>query len=110
MDGRGQVRVLVEEETDAVMRGELGSIQQPNEVDILLNGEKLIALDITWDGFGGLSEPLPLHLKAGENIIEFVSHNPAITTPTDGRLLAIAVKNLGLTMGGDDAAACEIYH
>jgi hypothetical protein len=108
-DGRGQVRVLVEKDTDAVIRGGLCSIQQPNEVDILLNGEKLITLDITWDGFGGLSEPLPLHLEAGENVLEFVSHNPAITTPTDGRPLAIAVKNLSLTIGADDATTCEVY-
>jgi hypothetical protein len=100
-DGRGRVRVFVEQDTDAVISGELQSIQRPNKVDILVNGERLATLDITWDGFGAPAGSLPLHLKAGENIIEFVSHNPAITTATDSRSLAIAVKNLSLTIGAD---------
>lgn len=108
-DGRGQVRVLVEKETDAVIRGELYSIQQPNKVDILVNGEKQTTLDITWNLFRPF-EPIPIRLKAGESTVEFVSHNPAITTPTDSRPLAIAVKNLSLTVGTDDATACELYH
>jgi hypothetical protein len=109
-DGQGQVRVFVEQDTDAALSGELFSIQRPNKVDILVNGERLSTLDITWDGFGGPAGSLPLHLKAGENIIEFVSHNPAITTPTDGRPLAIAVKNLNLTTSAGGGASCELYH
>jgi hypothetical protein len=101
--------VFVDDDVDAFMQGELHSVQKPNQVDILLNGEKLIALDVTWSGFGGPSGSLPLRLKAGENIIEFVSHNPAITTSTDSRPLAIAVKDLDLRVGPEGAEACVVH-
>jgi hypothetical protein len=89
------------------MRGELWSIQQPNKVDILLNGQRLVTLDVTWNLFKPFRS-IPLRLKANENTIEFVSHRPAIQIPTDRRPLAVAVKNLSVTDSADGATICEL--
>ena len=100
-DGRGQVRVVVGKDTSTRLKGEILSASHPNKMDILVNGEKATSLDIAWPEWAFKPfEPLSFHLKAGENLIEFVSHNPPIHTPTDSRPLAIAVKNLGLTTDG----------
>jgi hypothetical protein len=95
--GRARMRVLVARDTDAILRGELVSIQQPNEVDLLLNGKPTATVGITqagWQPFG----PIPLALGHGENSIEFVSRNPPVQIPTDTRWLAIALGNPTLTL------------
>ncbi len=68
------------------------SIKHPNEVDVLINHVKQMSLTLTLDQFSPF-EAISLPLKAGENLIEFVSPNSAITIPAATRLLAVALKN-----------------
>jgi 4-amino-4-deoxy-L-arabinose transferase-like glycosyltransferase len=105
-DSKGQILVSAKQEGILVLRGEMFSIKQPNDVDFLVNDVKQLSLTLTQDQFSSI-EPISLPLKAGETVIEFVSHNPAITIPTDTRSLAIAVKNLLLTMN-NGAITCEL--
>lgn len=110
--GRGQVRVFVERDLQVTMRGELRSLRQPNQVEIMLNGERLGQASL--DAVPGLAPdrfspfgPLPVSLRAGENVIEILSANPAIQVPNDSRPLAIAVKNLDL-IPQDAGLVCEL--
>jgi hypothetical protein len=103
--GKARMRVLVATDTNAVLRGGLVSILQPNEVDILVNGKTIAALKITqagWQPFG----PLPLALGRGENWVEFVSRNPPTQIPGDSRQLAIALKDPRLTLD-DGTTICH---
>ncbi len=96
--GRAELRIVARSTREALLRGALYSIQQPNRLDIIVNGNLGTSLDIDWDSFRSFP-PIRLELTEGENVIAFVSRNSAITLPTDNRLLAVAVKNLSLTMG-----------
>jgi hypothetical protein len=101
-DGRGRLSVSVSNNTVATLSGQILSAQRPNDVDILVNGEKAASVRIDWTKWEFRDfPPVDVPLKAGENIVEFVSHNPAITIATDGRALAVAVKNLRLTTLGN---------
>jgi lysophospholipase L1-like esterase len=92
-EGHGEIQIMTVDGGDMLMRGELHSIRSPNTVDVLVNGEKVLTWDITWDQFRPF-EPVMLHLGRGQNRIEFVSHNPARYIASDSRPLAVAVKNL----------------
>jgi hypothetical protein len=94
-DGRGQVRVVVTQDSEVTLSGEIMSAQGPNDVDVLVNGEKVRTLKVDWPAWTFRRfEPVTLRLRKGENLLELLSHNPAITIPTDSRPLAIAVRNL----------------
>lgn len=105
-DSTGKILVSAKQGGTLVLRGEMFSIKQPNDVDVIANDVKQMSLTLTQDQFSPVA-PMSLPLKAGETVIELVSHNPAITIPTDTRPLAIAVKNLLLTMG-DGAITCGL--
>jgi hypothetical protein len=105
-DGHGEIRVLASEDSDMLMHGDIFSIRTPNTVDVLVNGENVATWDISWNSFKAF-EPVALHLKAGENYIAFVSHNPAIHIPTDTRPLALAVSNLRM-VGANGSPVCEL--
>lgn len=92
-DGAGRMLVLVEQDTDALIRGEVYSIAGPNAMDIIANGQKVATVEVKNDGFHPL-DPIRLWLRKGENTVEFISHHPPVTTPTDSRPLAVAVKNM----------------
>ncbi len=104
--GRGKVKVSLVKAATATMTGAIISMHGADQVDILVNGEKVRTWDLTRDKWEVKSfEPLQLALKKGDNLVEFVSQKGPVTTPTDPRPLAIAIKNLGLTVGN---AACEL--
>ncbi|RIK39971.1 MAG: hypothetical protein DCC55_16490 [Chloroflexi bacterium] len=94
-DGRAaQIQVSLERDEQLLLGGRMESLQQPNTVDLLVNGEKVTDVEITWQGLVSF-EPLLLSLKQGKNTIELVSHNPPIQ---DGnRPLAIGVSGITLT-------------
>jgi len=53
--------------------------------------------------------PLVVGMMRGENVIEFVSHDPATKLPDDSRSLAIGVMNLSLTTdAGAKPLPCEL--
>ena len=105
-DGHGEIRVVNSEDGEMLMHGEIYSIRRPNTVDVLVNGEKQATWQISWDLFKAF-EPVVLRLRQGENRIIIVSHNPAMTIPTDGRPLALAVSNLRAA-SANGAAVCEL--
>lgn len=108
-DSHGQVSISLSQTTDVYLHGRVSSVQVPNRVDVVVNGEKRITLEINERDvypFG----PIRLHLKAGKSVIEFVSHNTAITIATDSRPLAIAVHNLSLTAGRGGPRVCNLAH
>jgi Dolichyl-phosphate-mannose-protein mannosyltransferase len=105
-DGRGEIRLYTDQDSDLVMYGEVYSVQRPNKADVFVNGKKVMTWDITGNAFKPF-ELAELHFKAGENRLVFASHNPAIQIHTDSRELALAVQNL-LVAGADGATICEL--
>jgi hypothetical protein len=93
------------ERGDMRIRGEIYSIRSPNQVDVLVNGERVATLEVSWELFKAF-EPLTLHLEMGQNRLEFVSHKPAVYIPSDSRPLAFAVRNLR-AVGPNDDLLCE---
>lgn len=95
--GRAGIRVLLGGDSEGVLRGEIVSIQQPNEVEILLDGKPVGAVEIKqagWQRFG----PVHLSLSRGVNWIELVSGNSSTQIPGDTRSLAIALMDPTLTL------------
>jgi hypothetical protein len=74
-------------------------------VRVSVNGETKAELPVGSQGFGQFG-PIPLHLRAGENVIEFSSDNPAIKIPTDPRMLAIAIRDAIIRV--PDSAPCAL--
>ena len=97
-DGRGLIRIDVPTNTVAALTGQILSAQRPNDVDVVLNSQTIASLRVDWTKWEFRDfHPVTLPLKAGENSIEFVSHNPPISLKTGGRLIAVAVQNLSVT-------------
>lgn len=105
--GDASLRVYLDRDTNIVMQGDIESFQQPNTIDILVNGESRAMMNVTWSKMGAMQLP-PLSLNAGENTIELVSGNPSTQLTADDRPLAIAVANLGLATT-DNGVACELH-
>jgi hypothetical protein len=91
--GQGEIHIVVAQPTEATLDGELSSIQAPNTVDILVNGSQQAQIANNANAPSPVRS-LPLHLKAGDNVVDFVSHNKGIRIPNDDRVLAIAIRNL----------------
>lgn len=91
--GRSEIVVIADVAKDALLWSELYSLQIPNEVQINVNGQPISKLEVAWEGFAPFG-PIKLRLRPGENHIEIISRNLPLTTPTDSRPLAVAVKNL----------------
>jgi hypothetical protein len=91
-DGHGLIRLFTDQARALVMTGGATSLTRPNHVDVLLNGTSVGTLDVATDGPVPLG-PVPLALKAGENVIAFQSRNPAVRIPPDDRLRTIALHN-----------------
>ncbi|MDP9367452.1 MAG: DUF2723 domain-containing protein [Chloroflexota bacterium] len=105
-DGSGQVRVFAERDMEVSMGGWLGSRQHPDRVEVLVNDRVARTLDVTSVEAQSLG-PIPLQLHAGENIVEFRSHHPAIRLPNAPRRLAVVVHQLSIT-GGGTVPVCDL--
>lgn len=103
---RGTIRVFAAQATGGVLSGELYSIQQPNTVEIYVNGRTSAVLKLEASVFAPF-EPVTVVLRAGENMLELVSHNPPVTQAHDKRPLAFAVKNLRLTLNSGQVYALQ---
>ncbi|MDP9471165.1 MAG: DUF2723 domain-containing protein [Chloroflexota bacterium] len=104
-DGPGQVRVFAERDMEVSMGGWLGSSRHPDRVEIIVNGRVERTVDVTSAEVRSLG-PIPLQLNAGENVVEFRSHNPAIRVPNAPRRLAVVVHQLSITSEG--TAPCDL--
>lgn len=98
-DGQGQIRAFMKDAATPVMRGHICSMQVPNRVDVLVNGERQAKLDVRGDYCQAMS-PVSLRLNAGEQTISFVSHNAAIVRGIDTRSFAFGLGNLTMIVGG----------
>lgn len=106
-NGRAQLSALVSSPTTVTLQGNIISLQRPNDIDALLNGERITVLKIDWKEWAFKPfTPFTLTLKAGLNSLEFISHNAPITQPNDSRLLAVALQNLQMLK--DDNQPCVI--
>jgi glycosyltransferase involved in cell wall biosynthesis len=90
--GRGEIKIICDHNVKTMLRTDLCSICYPNMMDILVNGEKIETLELSWEGFKPFCTK-QFHLGKGQNIITIVSHNEAITPANDSRHLAIALRN-----------------
>jgi hypothetical protein len=91
--GTGDVHIFVSQDRDITMDGAMSSIQSPNTIHVVLDGQsktQLQTLTSAPSAFHGIS----LHLPKGGHTVEFISQNSGTRIPGDGRLLAIAVRNL----------------
>ena len=105
--GQGQISVNVGADTVGILSGEIDSIQRPNDVDVLLNGQSVTRFKTDWSEWALKPfTPLTLTLKTGPNTIALISHNPPITPTNDTRALAIAIKDLQLAT--DNHQLCKI--
>jgi hypothetical protein len=105
-EGTGKVRVFIQRDTEAAVRGELRSIRWPNNVDVLINGARQMSLEIRPDQFRAF-EMLGRRLTTGENLIEFVNQSTEHEPPGDGRPPGVALKNLSLSTS-DIVSGCEL--
>ena len=91
--GGGEIHIATSKPLEALMTGEVSSGDPPNSVRVLVNAENEVVIEN--DSKAPVSiESVPLHLRAGENVIRFVSRNQGIKIPTGDRVLAIAIGNL----------------
>ncbi len=98
-DGRGLISIVVSTNTTATLSGQILAAERPNDVDVLVNGSNVATLEIAWTNWAFREfDPVTLPLKSGSNVVEFISHRAAIRLPSDNRLLAVAVKNLAVTV------------
>ncbi len=105
--GQGYLKIIVNTPIVVTLTGDINSAQRPNKVDLFVNDDKFITFNVDWDEWAFRAfTPVSLSLKAGENIVEFSSHNPAIALSTESRMLSIAVKNLNLIT--EQGITCEL--
>jgi hypothetical protein len=97
-DGRGRLSLRMGKDSTVTLSGEILSGRRPNNVDLVVNGEKVRTFAIDWTewAFRPFDHQL-LKLKAGLNVIEFVSEKPALVQQSDPRPLAVAIKNVTIT-------------
>ena len=102
--GRGALVVTVPATTSLQVQGEITSIRVPNSVEVVANGKRERTLPITQGGWAPIE--FTLEVAPGTMIIEFVSDNLPTVIPTDSRPLAIAVRNLTMTLG-EGGGTCD---
>jgi glycosyltransferase involved in cell wall biosynthesis len=96
--GRGRLSIRTPRPVTVDMNGQLASALSPNVVRLVVNGRPMAewTIDRAFE-FSDLPA-VEIRLKAGNNILEFVSSLPGMVPgPHDGRTLAMAVKNLRFT-------------
>jgi hypothetical protein len=89
-----------------VLRGEIMSAQPPNRADLFVNDERVMTVAIPEAGMTAF-QTSPFRLRPGENTLVLASHAPAIPSPTDGRAVALAARNL-LLARADGAVVCAL--
>lgn len=97
-DGKGGLKVHAPRAVKLLVRGEIASVQRPNDVRVFVN--EVLLKSWTLDGeFGFIRIPdLVLELDSGDNIVHFESSRAGIQcSPGDTRFLAIAVRNLSFS-------------
>jgi hypothetical protein len=98
-DGRSVIVVHTDQDGFVLLTGQVISIQRPNVVDVLVNGVPLTTINLDWTQWEFRSfPPIRIPLRAGDNRVEFISHERAVTIPPDKRLRAIALQNLRLKL------------
>ncbi len=104
--GDGLIRVTASQDLDASLEGVISSIQQPDSVHVLIDGQAGLQFRITTPE-GITLKGIVVHLKKGLNTLAFVSEKPGVRIPTDTRLLAIYVRNLELRTEGEVGCPLE---
>jgi hypothetical protein len=105
-DGRdAQFRVVVAEAGTLSLNGQIETARTPNRVAVLVNGQPLQTLDVTWEGLRTFG-PLAVPLQAGANTIQLVSQNQPVEI--DRRPLGIGVANMTATFG-EGATTCTLH-
>lgn len=102
---RGEARISSSTEQDVILRGLATAAPRPDTMGISLNGAAIASVDLNSGDFQIFS-PVTLHLKPGNNVLDFTSKNPAIVVPPDTRKLAIALRDLSLAR--KDGEECTV--
>ncbi len=104
--GNGRIEVTASRAGVAELSATLCTIQQPNEVEIRLNGRPIHVCSFCGNGFGSTDiEGLPVQLREGLNRLDIHSSKAALVPASDTRKLAVAVISLRLTPGPSEARA-----
>ena len=104
--GKGTIKFIAPGEKLISLTGELASAAVPNTLGVLINGERVYSSQILKLGFQKFETGFT-RITPGENIIEFVSGNPAVLVNNDKRFLCYAVKSLSLH-DSDGIPWCEL--
>ena len=94
---RSRLKITVPREMKLTMTTDLASAIIPNSIDVVLNGKSVANWLI--EGEGPMFRPVPslvLELRAGRNLLEFVSGQPAVSGTSDPRKLALAFQDVRL--------------
>jgi len=94
-NGRGTIRVVSDRDMNVVLTGGLESIRRPAAVTVLLNGQAVTTVAVTWAGMQPFPS-VPLQLRRGENLIEMVSDVPPETPTGDYRQLSMGVGTIAI--------------
>ena len=103
--GTGEVHIFVSKDRDVFLDGGVSFIAPPNRVDVLFNGVTQAKVETATPAVA-LFQGLLLHLRQGDNAVQFVSQKPGIHIPSDTRVLAFSLRNLQIRTS--NSVACVI--
>jgi hypothetical protein len=102
--GNGRIDVTASQMVTAELSATLYTIQQPNEIEIRLNGCPIHVCSFSGKGFGSTDlEGLPVQFLEGRNRLDIQSRMPPLVPASDTRELAVAVTSLRLVSGPGEA-------
>lgn len=98
-EGRGEIIITTPHDGTLEISGQIASIQLPNTITVRLDGKAVAECILACDEFRFCPlTPIAVPVGPGRHVIEIVSTKPAIVPEGDGRKLAVAVKNLEITV------------
>ena len=102
---KGEAHVSSDTEQNVILRGLAYAAPRPNTMEITLSGTVIATVDLNSGDFQSFP-PVTLHLKSGDNVLDFTSKSPAISLPPDTRKLAVALRDLSLAR--QDGEECTV--
>ena len=102
--GEGLIRVTASQDLDASLDGVVTAAPAPSVVRLIVNG---VDTRIRVRPEGSPLRGIAIHLRKGENVIDFISEKPAVHVPPDTRLLSVMVKDLDVRSATDVRCSLE---
>mgnify|MGYP004700984689 CR=1 FL=1 len=97
--GRGEIVITMPHDGALELRGEFACIRRPDTVSLRLDGKTVAEWATSAEEFAFRPfDPVHVRVGAGRHVVEIVNANPPIVQRHDSRPLAIAVRNLEVSI------------